>query len=116
MQCPPRAGGQGLDNIIRRFPVLYPGSVQSASLPALRARLGICVKCEGGEAMPAEGWDNLRFSFEAMDDLGQLPEDAWNHLSCAALCLANLSLFSIVDNRPRSSIADFHFSVQLCLP
>lgn len=41
---------------------------------------GICVKCEEGDALPAEGWDNLRFSFEAMDDLGELPEDAWNHL------------------------------------
>ena len=41
------------------------------------------MKCEGGETMSAEAWDSLRFSFEAMDDLGELPEDAWNHLSAA---------------------------------
>jgi hypothetical protein len=39
---------------------------------------GICVTCEG--ALDAEDWDQLRFSFEAMDDLGQLTDDAWNHL------------------------------------
>jgi hypothetical protein len=40
---------------------------------------GICVTCKGEEATD-EVMDHLRFSFEAMDDLNELPSDAWNHL------------------------------------
>jgi hypothetical protein len=41
---------------------------------------GICVVCTAESGITDDEWDQLRFSFEAMDDLNELPQDAWNHL------------------------------------